>query len=128
MLTVLIVIQQGPNNRPTFVSNSTDVFRTRPFGTKRVFYDWKTKSCCCFLVYIIDPNVKNILKKIHVSRYCFFSTAARDETCVQSTLSRHWPFVLWVDWINTQFSPMADGQSGGHRVEGRNWEEESLLI
>lgn len=83
-----------------------------------------------FLVYIIVPNVNNILKKIHVSRYCFFflSTAARDETCVQSTLSRHWPFVLWVDWINTQFSPMADGQSGGHRVEGRNWEEESLLI
>lgn len=25
-----------------------------------------------FLVYIIVPNVNNILKKIHVSRYCFF--------------------------------------------------------
>jgi len=33
---------------------------------------------------------------------------------VQGTLSRHWPFVLWVDWIETQLSPMADGQSRGH--------------
>ena len=83
-----------------------------------------------FRVYIIVPNVNNILKKIHVSRYFYliFSTAARDETYVQGTLSRHWPSVLWVDWIDTQLSPMADGQSGGHGVEGRNWGERSLLI